>query len=58
MAKSWVWQYAKKMDNKTYCNICSDDVNNELSCVGGSTGAINNHLQKIHGLHPKFKKKK
>jgi len=47
MAKSWVWQYAKKMDNKAYCNICSDDVYNELSCVGGSTGAISNHLQKF-----------
>ncbi|KMQ91592.1 zinc finger bed domain-containing protein 1-like protein [Lasius niger] len=56
--KSWVWQYAKKRDNKAYCNICSDDVNNELSCLGGSTGAIGNYLQKIHGLHPQFKKRK
>lgn len=56
--KSWVWQYAEKRDNKAYCNMCSDDINTELSCHGGSTGAIGNHLQMIHDLHPQFKKKK
>jgi len=56
--KSWVWQYAEKRDNKAFCNLCSDDTNNELSCVGGSTGAISNHLQKIHNLHPHFKKRR
>jgi len=49
---------AKKIDNKAYCNICSDDVNNKLSYVDGSTGAISNYLSKIYGLHPQRKQNK
>lgn len=48
--KSWVWQYAKRVENKTYCNLCDENENNEFSCPGGTTGSLGRHLYTIHGL--------
>lgn len=35
--KSWVWQYAKRVGAKTYCDLCDENSNNELSCLSGTT---------------------
>ncbi|XP_025201856.1 zinc finger BED domain-containing protein 1-like [Melanaphis sacchari] len=50
LGKSWVWQYAKRIENKAYCNLCDEDDNNEFSCPGGTTGSLGRHLTTIHGL--------
>jgi len=48
--KSWVWKYAKRIENKAYCNLCDEDDNNEFSCPGSTTGSLGRHLTTIHGL--------
>lgn len=48
--KSWVWKYAQREGDKAYCNLCMDEVNNEFSCRGGSTGSLMRHLLGVHGV--------
>lgn len=50
--KSWVWQYANRVENKAYCNLCSENENNEFCCNGGSTGSLGRHLATIHNIRP------
>jgi hypothetical protein len=49
--KSWVWVYAKRVGNKAYCDLCEPNSNNGLSCVGGTTGSIIQHLKLIHNIY-------
>jgi len=48
--KSWVWQYANRVENKAYCSLCSENKNNEFCCNGGSTGSLGRHLATIHNI--------
>lgn len=50
--KSWVWQYAKRIGDKGYCNMCDEDDVNEFSCPGGTTGSLGRHLKLVHNLKP------
>ena len=45
--KSWVWNYAKRVGDKAYCDLCEENSNNEFSCVGGTTGSVLRHLKII-----------
>lgn len=51
-SKSWVWQYAKRVGDKGYCNMCDEDNLNEFACAGGSTGSLGRHLKFIHNIWP------
>lgn len=31
--------------NKTYCNLCSANENNEFCCIGGTSGFLNTGLK-------------
>jgi hypothetical protein len=46
--KSWVWDYAKREGDHTFCDLCDSENNNEYSCVGGTTGSLIRHLQNCH----------
>lgn len=48
--KSWVWQYAERRGDKAYCNLCQVYEKNELSCRGGTTGALGRHLKHMHNV--------
>ena len=48
--KSWVWNYAKRVGDKAYCDLCEENSNNEFSCVGGTTGSVLRHLKNIHNI--------
>jgi len=48
--KSWVWNYAKRIGDKAYCDLCEENSNNEFSCVGGTTGSVLRHLKNIHNI--------
>jgi len=50
--KSWVWLYAKRQGDKAYCDLCTENENNEFCCIGGSTGSLGRHLKTIHGIKP------
>lgn len=50
--RCWVWQYANRVENKAYCNLCSENENNEFCCNGGSTGSLGRHLATIHNIQP------
>lgn len=49
--KSWVWHYAKREGDRAFCDLC-DDEDNEYSCVGGTTGSLLRHLQRVHKIKP------
>lgn len=38
--KNWVWNYAKRVGDKVYCDLCDENSNNEFSCVGETTGSV------------------
>ncbi|XP_025204441.1 zinc finger BED domain-containing protein 1-like [Melanaphis sacchari] len=50
--KSWVWLYAKRQGDKAYCDLCTENENNEFCCIGGTTGSLGRHLKTIHGIKP------
>jgi hypothetical protein len=52
-SKSWVWRYAKRIGDNSYCNMCDKDDLNEFAYAGGSTGSLGRHLKFIHNLWPK-----
>ncbi|KAL5237601.1 hypothetical protein ACI65C_005012 [Semiaphis heraclei] len=48
--KSWVSNYAKRVGDKAYCDLCEENSNNEFSCVGGTTGSVLRHLKNVHNI--------
>ncbi|XP_060859967.1 E3 SUMO-protein ligase ZBED1-like [Metopolophium dirhodum] len=50
--KSWVWLYAKRHGDKAYCDLCTENENNEFCCIGGTTGSLGRHLKTIHSIKP------
>jgi len=49
--RSWVWQYARRIEDKAYCNLCDQDECNEFACPGGTSGSLGRHLSGMHGLN-------
>jgi len=49
--RSWVWQYAKRIEDKAYCNLCNEEETNVFACPGGTTGSLGRHLSGTHGLN-------
>lgn len=48
--KSWVWKTCKRVGYKAYSDLCEENSNNALSCVGGTTGSVLHHLKNIHNI--------
>jgi hypothetical protein len=48
--KNWVWDYAKREGDCTFCNLCDSDGNNEYSCIGGTISSLIRHLKSVYGI--------
>lgn len=46
-SKSWVWQYAKRVGDKAYGDMCDRDDLNEFACAVGSIEWLSRHLKII-----------
>lgn len=46
-----MWNYATRLGDRAFCDLCDDRANNEFACRGGS-GSIGKHLKIVHLKSP------